>query len=112
MNKLNEIFDKIYVISYVGSPRLSTLKDRLKDLDYEIFYGVNKKDIDIQQMRNDGYKYALPPFNWSVDVYACGFSHTLLWKKLKNNQNKNILILEDDVIIIERKHQSCSRVLS
>ena len=55
MNKLNGIFDKIYVVSYDESPRLPTIKDRLQGLDYEIFFGVNKKNIDIDKMKREGY---------------------------------------------------------
>ncbi len=102
MNKINEIFEKVYVVSYEGSPRLETLEERLNGLDYEVFYGVNKKDLDMEKMKKDGYKYANPPWNWSADVFACGFSHTRLWQYLKDNELHNVLILEDDVIMLEQ----------
>lgn len=102
MNKINEIFDKVYVVSYEGSPRLANLDKRLAGLDYEVFYGVNKKDLDINQLIAEGYSKASPPCSWSVDVFACGFSHTKLWQHLRENNLKNTLILEDDVIMLEK----------
>jgi len=102
MNKLNSIFDKVYVISYEGSSRIKSLPKNLKDLDYEIFYGCNKNDLDIDELKIKGYKRASGLDSMSLGVFACAFSHLFLYRELKKNNMNNILILEDDAILIEK----------
>lgn len=103
MNKLNEIFDKVYVVSYSGSTRLENLKKNLKDLDYEIFYGCNKNDLNIKDLQNKGYKRAFSGGDhMSEGVFACAFSHLYLYRMLKENDFNNVLILEDDAVLDSR----------
>lgn len=108
MNKLNDIFDKVYVITFYGSPRINRLPENLKDLDYEIFYGCNKNDLNIEDLQKKGYRRAFTGSDsMSTGVFACAFSHLYLYRKLKNENNtNNILILEDDAVLIEKNIES------
>lgn len=101
ISKINDIFDKIYVVSYKESKMLKTLDKRLEGLEYEIFYGVNMKDISIQDLINKGYTAHGGAARFTPANFACTFSHHYLHKKLKSENQNNVLILEDDVIIIE-----------
>src|SRR5574343_504892 len=98
MNKLNEIFEKVFVVSFKESPRLETLEDRLRGGDYEVFFGPNTRDIDLQKVKNDGWRLAHPPFNHGEAIWANAFTHLELLKFIrKQNYDKNCLVLEDDI---------------
>ena len=100
-SKLNYIFDKIYVVSYDESSRLETLKDRLDGIEYEVFYGCNKKDINIDKLSEEGYTGHGDAKLFTAASFACTFSHLYLYKKLKEEKVKNVLILEDDIIVVD-----------
>lgn len=99
--KINEIFDGVYVVSFEGSSRLKTLSDRLNGIDYKVFYGVHKDDIDVDRLDKEGYTGHGIASKYSTGSLACCFSHFYLYKYLKENNLNNILILEDDVIVID-----------
>lgn len=41
MKILNKLFDKIYLITMKGSSRTEGALEKLKDVDFEIFWGIN-----------------------------------------------------------------------
>lgn len=98
IEKLNNLFDKIYVISFKGSKRLESLPDRLKGLEYEIFYGCDKKDLNLDKLHEEGYGKLWRKDQFTLQQYACAFSHYYLYKKIKEEELKNVLILEDDIV--------------
>jgi GR25 family glycosyltransferase involved in LPS biosynthesis len=100
MNKLNEIFSKIYVVSFEGSSRLQSLSKRLLGVDYEVVYGPNKKDLNREDLIEQGYIAALPPINYPISVFACTFTHIEIYKKIKEQGLTNVLILEDDNLML------------
>ena len=83
IEKLNNLFDKIYVISFKGSKRLESLPDRLKGLEYEIFYGCDKKDLNLDKLHEEGYGKLWRKDQFTLQQYACAFSHYYLYKKIK-----------------------------
>jgi GR25 family glycosyltransferase involved in LPS biosynthesis len=93
---LNELFDGIYVISHKKSDRIENVKKRLEGVDFEFFFGPEKEDIDIEQLVKDGYP------KWCPHQFAATFTHMDLMNKLKNEKKtKNILVLEDDILLKE-----------
>lgn len=105
MNKLNNIFSSIYVITYDESPRLNNIKTNLIDLDYKLFMGCNKKNLNTDDLYKQGYTRAnkiRKGIYMTEGVFACAFSHLWLYQKLKReNTYNNILILEDDALLIK-----------
>ena len=104
--KLNDFFDRIFVINLERRPdRLEKFKQMSDKIgfEYEIFPAVDGKIIDrnslvegriFQIESNDLYK--------SFDDYflgqlGCILSHLRLLKYCRDNNIKNVLILEDDV---------------
>jgi GR25 family glycosyltransferase involved in LPS biosynthesis len=100
MNKLNEVFSKIYVVSFEGSSRLQSLSDRLSGVDYEVVYGPNKNDLNRDDLIRQGYVAASPPINYPISVFACTFTHIEIYKKIREQKLSNVLILEDDNLML------------
>jgi len=104
---MENIFDTIYVSSYENSPRLEHLQNQLKycNIPYEIVYGENYKNININNLiiKNKVSKelifYLKQSMNDdSVKRYIANyFGHFEIWKKIKENPEEKILILEDDI---------------
>jgi GR25 family glycosyltransferase involved in LPS biosynthesis len=103
--KLNDFFDKIFVINLERRPdrldRFKELSDKI-GFEYDIFYAVDGKSIDkdsliegrkLQIESNEIYR--------SFDDYflgqlGCILSHIRLLKHCRENNIKSVLILEDD----------------
>jgi len=100
MHKLNEIFSKIYVVSFKESSRLQSLSNRLSGVDYEVVYGPNKNELNKEDLIQQGYVVATPPFNYSLSVFGCTFTHIEIYKKIKEQKLNNVLILEDDNLLL------------
>jgi GR25 family glycosyltransferase involved in LPS biosynthesis len=112
---------KIIIITLEEFPeRLNKLHDLLNKflkigIEYEIFYGVNGKNIKIEDTEDENIKilsYNSDKFyhNKIVSNYrngikfgeiGCSWSHINVYKKILNdNEYNNYLILEDDVKLI------------
>lgn len=102
MNKINEIFTKVYVVSFEGSSRLKSLPKRLEGLDYEIVLGPNKFDLNREKLISEGYVAAGPPINYKMGIFAVTFTHMEIYKKIIDNNLSNVLILEDDVLMLTK----------
>jgi len=98
MNKINEIFNKVYVVSFEGSSRLPSLNKRLEGLDYEIIYGMGKKKINKDELRELGYNVDSKPYI-DLGVFSCAYSHLITYRRIKEEKLNNVLILEDDVVM-------------
>ena len=90
MKFLNNLFDHIFVMSIpTFVDRIENMKQRLDGVDYEFFYGIYGKDVDVQKYRDLGSKL-------TRGQMSCSLSHILLYEKIVNENLDNILILEDD----------------
>ncbi len=112
MKILNEIFDKILVITIpsfadVNEPvhinnidfsrnlnRIENMKRRLDGVDYEFFYGTHGKDIDVQYYRSKGSRL-------TRGQMGCALSHYQIYQKMVDENLDNVLILEDDCVFCE-----------
>lgn len=102
---LNSFFDKIYILT------LPRLKDRidlftreLKGLNYEIFYGIDKEEISMEVMKQQGiYDSAAyngiykKPLDMNPGMLCCSLGHVKIYESIIAHQYSRVLILEDDV---------------
>lgn len=90
MKILNEIFDKVFVLTTPHfKQRIQNMKERLKDCEYEFFYGVYGGDLDVEYYRSLGSRL-------TRGQLACALSHYQICEKIVNENLDNVLILEDD----------------
>lgn len=120
MKILNELFSKIYVITLENGDRQKSVSEKLKNIDFEFFYGVNgKQDLEITPSINEPgfcdiysekHKIVIKGINrWSPGEYGCALSHLLLYKKIKEQSLNNVLILEDDFDILKHRLHMLSK---
>ncbi len=92
MKILNEIFDKILVITIPSfSDRIENMKKRLDGVEYEFFYGAYGRDIDVEYYRSRGSRL-------TRGQLGCALSHYKIYQKMVDDDLDNVLILEDDCV--------------
>ena len=115
---LNKLFDKVFVITIehvfnenkwqinanlkpTASNRIERIKERLKGLDYEFFYGVDASKLEYDNIIIDhnGYKKVMPQ-NLTLGQIGCSLSHVKLYEKIANSDFDKVLILEDDCVFL------------
>lgn len=95
MHILNKFFDKIYVLTMEGSFRIERMKERLQEVDYEFFYGVNGATLDKTPYIQMGSRQ-------TRGQLGCTLSHYSLYQKIVSEKKYDkVLILEDDAIFSE-----------
>ena len=104
---LNQYFDKIYVLTLERAiDRQEEIKLSLQGLNYSFFFGLDKKDLQVATLENEGVyneqsAKSNSRYNKSMTTgqIACAYSHVKIYEDIiKNNYGKS-LILEDDVIV-------------
>ncbi len=104
---LNSYFDKIYVISLRrATDRQAAVKQHLEGLNYEIFWAVDKKDFNVEEVIASGiYDEAKAlRINRHGDKkllsgeIACAWSHRNLYSTIVKEGYERVLIFEDDVV--------------
>jgi GR25 family glycosyltransferase involved in LPS biosynthesis len=96
MNKhfLNQIFDKVFVISYESNKKQHEYIEQTlgsRNIEYEIFMGADASKLGIS-LYDIGYLKRLP-----LTSICCSLSHYWLYLKLFQEKQNNFLILEDDI---------------
>ncbi len=103
---INNYFDKIYVISLKGSTsRHESIKHHLNELNYEIFWGTDKRDLP-QTITQDTSFYddtahrqiKRTKRSMILAECACADSHRRIYKDVIDNDYNRVLIFEDDAI--------------
>ena len=103
---MNNIFDKIFILSYLDSDRINSNIEQLKKhniTNYEYVYGINYKDIDI----NNYIKYKkctqslVDELIKGGDIFvkrrlASYQTFLKIMNKTLERNYKKILVLEDD----------------
>jgi glycosyl transferase, family 25 len=108
-HQLNQYFDKVYVITLRrANERHEHLRHILEGLDYEILYGVDKQDLDIEDLKTKGiydeplaikhHRFTKPLLPGMI---GCSWSHRNIYDDIIQNNFRNALVLEDDVVIDE-----------
>jgi glycosyl transferase family 25 len=107
MNILNTFFDKILVIALKeDEERVQSIKENLKDFDFEFLWGVNMKHLFAnvtsnkeipEQFFHEHNVNRNEVLHWSKGGIGCGISHRNAIKYVVDNKLQKALILEDDV---------------
>lgn len=104
---LNSYFDKIFVLYLPRlSDRVSALQKNLAGLDYELFEGIDKNKITIDEMRSTGlyskelFQELYPGIdNMHPGMLCCALGHVNIYKRIIEKGYNKTLILEDDVVV-------------
>lgn len=116
MISLNDIFNKIYVISLLSEEKRREnilYLSKTFQFNFEFINAVDHKDLNIQNFINEKkLAYLKNDFfcknyctckglGHDIDIkqIACSLSHYKTWSKCIENNHKKILILEDDVYL-------------
>jgi glycosyl transferase family 25 len=105
--QLNSFFDHIYVISlHRATDRHERLQKELAGLKYEIFWGKDKNEFDVEQLKkeniyNEEMAIKCHRYNKKMvpGMIGCSWSHRLIYEDILKNNYGKVLILEDDVVI-------------
>jgi glycosyl transferase family 25 len=69
--------------------------DILKGIDFSFFNAVDGSFMNNNQL--DLYERYITPNSMTKGEVGCFLSHILVWEKIKNQNIKNSLVLEDDI---------------
>jgi len=121
---LNHFFDKIYVISLKRSTdRHKLLEKNLEGINYEIFWGIDGKKLDLNKLEQEGIYL---PYHTRIlkkregkkvsdltnTQIGCALSHIKVCEDVLINKYQNALIFEDDVIIDANKNVNLESALA
>jgi len=116
---LNSFFDHIYVITLErATDRQQHLQTELQGLDYELFFGKDKQQFSIDELKAIGvydeeaaknhHRYGKPMQGGQI---GCAWSHAEVYKDIVAKCYQRVLILEDDVVINEKVSSFFSQTL-
>lgn len=102
---INQFFDQVFVITLKKSTdRHEILQNKLSGLDYEIFWGINGAELDLNQLEKEGkldknINYQSKGHHLAPGEVGCALSHVGIYQTILDRNLKNALILEDDLMI-------------
>ena len=104
---INAFFDKIFIITIArATERHEKINIHLQGLNFEFLYGVDRLDLNEQQLIADGIynkQMAQKHHLWNEPMLsgqiACSWSHKKVYEQQVKHGYKRVLVLEDDVII-------------
>lgn len=108
-NALNIFFDKIYILTISrGRERQEKLKNELKGLNFNFFYGVDKNDLQLdklisQNVYNEAAAIKMQRYHRKMTLgeIACSLGHRAIYEDALKNGYSKILVLEDDIVANE-----------
>lgn len=103
----NSYFDRIYVLSIEAAvQRREKFKKRFDGLEYEFFFGVDKKEVSLEALIASGvYSEALTRKNHRYNKammpgeVACAWGHKKIYEEAIEKRYNRILIFEDDATV-------------
>lgn len=103
---INHYFDKIYILSLKDSvSRHESLKEHMSYVDYEIFWGTDKKELPAQIINDKSFYDDNAHRNTKrtkrsmiLGECACADSHRRIYQDIIDNGYQRALIFEDDVV--------------
>lgn len=103
---LDELFEKIFVISLPGSSRRERVHKHFKRLgikNWEFFDALDGGQLPLQQLELDGV--ICRTRNWHYQMmpgeFGCALSHYHLWRHQEARAYHSILVCEDDIRFVE-----------
>jgi glycosyl transferase family 25 len=129
LDLLNSYYDKIYVVSIERNLnlRLEKLKENLKGINYEIFLGVDGKELSHEEIFNlyddelaKKYlkEYFLYRYNeviersFFIGEIGVSLSHLKVYKDIIKNEYEKVLILEDDAVFVNNNQYLIENILN
>ena len=117
---LNDFFDKIFVVTlYRAKDRQQKIKEELAGLNYEFFYGVDKKDHTIEEVKEKGIydeklsmHLARTGSKMTLGNICCSLSHCKIYRSVIDTNWTKVLIFEDDVFAIKENVHAIHDILS
>lgn len=107
---LNRFFDKIFVITLErAKDRHAELAKNLAGLNYELVYGVDKKNLNFADLEVSGVYLSERTFKLNryvkekylqLGAIACAWSHRNLYQRIVEENISRALIFEDDAMPI------------
>jgi glycosyl transferase, family 25 len=106
---LNQYFDKIYVLTIKRmQERHALLAKNLEGLQYELFYGLDKNDITLEEYETNGIynnqtylKYNKDGTQMRLGVFCCAMGHKAIYEDMLKHKIKSALIIEDDAFLLQ-----------
>ncbi|HET7754987.1 MAG TPA: glycosyltransferase family 25 protein [Anaeromyxobacteraceae bacterium] len=103
---LNARFDRILVITLDRArERQERLSRRLLGLRYELFFGADKRDLAMEDLRRRGVydegrarRVHRHGKTMQLGEIACALSHRRVWEAVVANGWQRVLVLEDDAL--------------
>ncbi|MES1198174.1 MAG: glycosyltransferase family 25 protein [Chitinophagaceae bacterium] len=117
--KMNEYYDKIYVLSLPRlTERIAYINNALKGLNFEFFFGTDKQTISMTDMKQRGLystsqyqRFYKRPKEISLGMLCCSLGHLKIYQDIVRNNYKRTLILEDDVLPLEEGLNHFSHII-
>ena len=106
LSYLNEYFDHIYIITIEPAVhRREKLKESLRGLKYEFFFGADKENFFLEELKAKGIydeAAAITHHRYSKTMnpgeVACAWSHRMVFEDMLAKGYEKILVFEDDVV--------------
>lgn len=103
---LNQYYDKIFVLSLPRlHDRIAHINTALQGLNYEFFWGVDKENTSIEQLKTDALynssqyqEFYKKPEEMALGMLCCSLGHLQIYEYIVKNKIERTLILEDDAI--------------
>jgi glycosyl transferase, family 25 len=119
-NPLNEYFDHIYVITLKrATERHNKISEALKGLNYSFFFGADKQDFDLNQLKQQDiydeekakhiHRYSKPMNGGQI---GCAWSHKKVHQDILEKGYSKVLILEDDVTVAVKGVDQFNKIVS
>ncbi len=108
IRSLHNFFDRIMVVSVPRfTDRHEKVKQNLKGLNFEFYFGVDKHKLNYEEIKangtyneSDAGKLQRQGKALNLGEIACSLSHRNLYEEMIANNWQRVLILEDDVLPI------------
>lgn len=126
---INNAFDHIYVLTLArAKDRQELFEQNFKGLDFEFFFGVDRREINFDNKDWKGTEKDLLSFGIDLKrinkIYerkggtmhpgevACSLGHLGIYKDMVSRGFQKVLILEDDALMVPDRNYNVSEILS
>lgn len=116
--QLNEYYDKIYVLTLPRlTERLEYINETLRGLHFEFFYGVDKQEVSLAELKHQGvysqqqyHIFYKKPKEIPLGMLCCSMGHLKIYEHIVKHNIQRTLILEDDAVPVTRELNKFSAI--
>src|SRR6476646_6522170 len=106
--QLNSYYDKIYVLTLPRlHERIDFVNKELEGLDFEFFYGADRKDTSLAALKAEGLysnerfrAFYKRPDDMNLGMVCCALGHLHMYQSIIAHSYQRTLILEDDALAL------------